>query len=255
MPAADEPQVLELRWPAIAPELEVMSFTPGRRAVTARKDAVLVPCDECPPRGRRHRSACVGDLPFQLAQAGDPDDRRVAGHPSHRLGRNRATALQPAGRRAGNPGQGVEIYLDDQLRPRAGAIGASATRMGGAAAAAQLDQGVVGPLPGRPLVILGRLQVALHGRSDGGGRLGDQLAIDPGEAVDRLANLQVAALMRPVALGQSGVGVYPVLEIFGDGNELSGIMLSAALSRLTSALRTAEAPTCSAVRAMATACW
>src|SRR5438128_10484629 len=117
MGAANERQIIELRWPAIRPEDQVMPTAPGRRPVAARKDAVIIPGYQRPARGRRDRAAGVRDFLLQLPGPGDARDGGVAGKAANRLGRNHSAPLEFAGRRPTDAGQRIDAGLDDDMQP------------------------------------------------------------------------------------------------------------------------------------------
>src|SRR5712691_10947661 len=99
-----------------------MPVAPDRWPSATRKNAVPVARLERPPGRRRNRPAGVIELVVELALARDANDCAVAGMALHRLGRDRATTLELARRRARRAGQRVEAGADDQLRPRARTI-------------------------------------------------------------------------------------------------------------------------------------
>src|SRR5438067_8588308 len=99
-----------------------MPIAPGRRPITAGKDAVLIPSHQRPAGRRRDGAARVGDFVLELSVPDDPRDSGITGESAHRLGRDRPAPLQLTGRRALEPGERVSGGLDDQLRPRPGAV-------------------------------------------------------------------------------------------------------------------------------------
>src|SRR2546430_17206232 len=103
-----------------------MPIAPIQWPGAARKNTVPVARLERPPGRRRQRPAGVIELVLQLALAGDPADRRVAGVALDGLGRHRAATLELARRCALGPGQRVEAGAGDQLRPRARAVAPAA---------------------------------------------------------------------------------------------------------------------------------
>src|SRR2546430_15066638 len=84
-----------------------MPVTPGRRPITTREDAVMIARHKCAPRRRRDRAACVGHLPIELTESGDPRDGGVTSEPANRLGRHRAAPLELTSGCALDPGQRV----------------------------------------------------------------------------------------------------------------------------------------------------
>src|SRR5207248_4529280 len=205
--AADEPEVLELRWPAVRPEFQVVGVAPGRRPVAPGKDAVPIARHHRAPHRRRGRPAGMRDLVFEFANPGDAGDRGIAPQPAYGFGRNRSTPLELAGRGAGDASEGVDARRHDQLRTRARAIaGIRTVGMATARSTSELGKCVMRALPGAALVAFARLHEGLHRRAQSGCRLGHQLALDPRQAVDRLADLEPAALIGPIALRQRRVG-------------------------------------------------
>src|SRR3989440_12606365 len=99
-----------------------MPVAPDGRPTAAFEDTMTIPRFERAPRRRGNRPGGMTELVFQLALAGDPRNRRVAGIPLHRLGGDRPTAIQLTGRRARRPRQGVDTPPDNQLRPWARSV-------------------------------------------------------------------------------------------------------------------------------------
>src|SRR5439155_25319406 len=95
-----------------------MPVAPDGRPTAAFEATMTIPRFERAPRRRGNRPGGMTEFVVQLALAGDPRNRRVAGIPLDRLGGDRPTAIQLTGRRARRPGQGVDTCPDDQLRPR-----------------------------------------------------------------------------------------------------------------------------------------
>src|SRR6266576_743640 len=122
MRPAEQRQVGQGRRAALCPPDQVMSIAPGKWSRAARKNTVPVARLERPPGRRRQRPAGVIELVLELALAGDPADRRVAGIALHGLGRHGPATLELARRRALGPGERVDAGTDDQLRPRTGAV-------------------------------------------------------------------------------------------------------------------------------------
>ena len=175
---------------------------------------------QCAARRRRDGAARVGDFPLQLAESGDPRDGGITGQPANRLGGHGATPLELSGRRAVDPGQRVDGGRDDQLGPRAATVPGNQACT---TAAADLQQGIGHPLPGGALVALRGLGIRLDRRPDDGAGVRSDLTLDPDQAAHRLADLQVAPLVRPVGFGERALGIHLVFEVLGDANELPGI--------------------------------
>src|SRR5947207_8145161 len=154
-----------------------MPVAPDDRPGASGEDAVPVACFERPPGRRREGPAGVIELVLELALAGDPADRRVAGVALHGLGRHRAAALELARRRALGPGQRVDAGTDDQLRPRAGAVALPAT------VPAEFDQRVGTALAVIARVVLDRLHERLQRRPQRGPALRIEQAVEPDQAV------------------------------------------------------------------------
>src|ERR1700756_2478518 len=102
---AEEREVVQLRFPALRPELEVMAVAPPRWPIATRKDAMPIPSHQRPARRRWDGARGMCDLVLQFPKPGDAGDRGIAGHPAHGLGRNGPSPLELARRRAANPGQ------------------------------------------------------------------------------------------------------------------------------------------------------
>src|SRR5439155_22174214 len=102
------------------------------------------------------------------------------------------------------------------VRPRPGAVRrATGSRL------AELDQPVRAALSRRALVVFPRRQVAADRVANDSPRLGIEQAVEPDDAVEGLADGQVASLVRPVRLGQSGLGIEPMFEGFGHPGDLA----------------------------------
>src|SRR5438067_13040196 len=81
-----------------------MPVAPARLPAAAGEDTMPVARFERPTRRRRYRPGGSAELIVQLAPAGDPADRGVAGIALHRLGGHRAATLEFTGWRApGSP--------------------------------------------------------------------------------------------------------------------------------------------------------
>src|SRR4029077_13746458 len=102
---ADEPEVVQRRWPAICPVHQVMAVTPGRWSVAAGKDAVMIPRDQRAARRRRNAASSMRDFMLELAKPGNAGDRRVACQPANRFPRDGAAPFQLTRRRALEAGQ------------------------------------------------------------------------------------------------------------------------------------------------------
>src|ERR1700682_1612459 len=176
MPPAQQGQVRQRRRPTLDPPDQVMPVAPVERPVAACKDTVPVASFERAPGRRRDGPGGMAELVLELALAGDPHDCRIAGIALHRRGRHRATALELARPRAGDPCQGVEAGADDKLPRGARAV------------------------------------------------LGTAQPIDPTHAALRLAQVQIAPLVRAVGLVERALGIDAVLEVLGHGDELAGGM-------------------------------
>src|SRR5438128_251518 len=83
-------------------------------------------------------------------------------------------------------------------RPRAAASALRPARATGAPA--DLDQRVVRPLAGRPLVAFNRLHEGLHPGPQHGRRLGDELALEPDPAIGCLVAPVVTPPVRSVGV-------------------------------------------------------
>src|SRR6184192_4238235 len=152
-----------------------MPVAPGDRPRASGEDAVPVARFERAPGRRRKGPAGVIELMLQLALAGDPANRAIAGIALHGLRGHRAAALELARRRALDPSQGVEARADDQLRPRSGPI-ALVPR---ATLPAEFDQGVGTALAVVAGVVLDRLHARLQGRSQRRATLDVEHAVEP----------------------------------------------------------------------------
>src|SRR4030081_2778729 len=129
-----------------------MSVAPAQRPVAAREHAMPVAGFQRPPRRGWDGPARMVELVLELAAPRDVRDRGIAGVALHGRRRDRAAALELAGRRPRDPRQGVEAGPDDQLRPRAGPVAPTASSL-----QAELDQRVVLALAVAALVVLDRL--------------------------------------------------------------------------------------------------
>jgi len=118
-----------------------------------------------------------------------------------------------------NSRQGVDARRDDELRTRT-----SAVRRRSATLSADFDQGVSASLARRPIVLFARQHEGVQRRPQGRAALGIEQAIQPDQPVHRLAQVQIAPLVRPVGLRQRAFGVDPVLKVFCDTGELAGVV-------------------------------
>jgi hypothetical protein len=158
------------------------------------------------------------ELMLELGTSGHPDDRRIASVPLHGFCGHRSTAVELTGGSAGEAGQGVNAGTDDQLRSRASTV-APAPR----STAAELDQGVGTTLPVAAVVILDRLRQPRQGRPHRRSAFGVEQPIDAHHASYRLPDVEVAALIGTVRLGQGGGGIDAVFKALDDGRELSRV--------------------------------
>ena len=100
-----------------------------------------------------------------------------------------------------------------------------------ATTAADLDERIGQSLSGASLVALRGLGVGLDRRPDDGTGVRSHLALDPDQPIHRLANLQIAPLVRPVRLDQCALRIDLVLEALGDAGELPGVHLLGGLEQ------------------------
>src|SRR5579864_5989219 len=114
---AEQAEILDRRFAAIRPELEVVSSAPGRSSVAAGEDAVPVAGDQRSSQRWWDRPAGARGLVVEFPQADHAAYGRIAGQPAHRLGRQRAAELELPGRGATQAGQRVGAGRDDELRP------------------------------------------------------------------------------------------------------------------------------------------
>src|SRR5438874_2746202 len=209
-----------------------MPVAPGRRPIATGKDAVMIAGHQCAPRRRRNRAARVADFPLELAEPGDPRDGGVTGEPANRLGRHRAAPLELTGGRALDPGQRVRGGRDDQLRSRPRAVRtADLGSLAAATAAADLHQGVGQSLSGTPIVALRGPGIGLNRGPDDGAGVWRDLALDPDQSVDRLANLQVAPPVRPVRVVPRALYIHSVLEVPSDARKLTVVHVPGGLEQ------------------------
>ena len=99
----------------------------------------------------------------------------------------------------------------------------AAVAFGAGALPGELDHRIGTALAVAAGVILDRFHEGLQRGPQGGAAFGVEQAIEPDQAVLRLAKVQIAPLVGPVGLGQRAGGVDPVLEVLGHPGELAGI--------------------------------
>ncbi len=147
------------------------------------------------------------ELVLEFGPSGHPDERRIAGVALHGFRRHRSTAIEFAGGSARNACQGVEAGMDDQLRSRARAVVPAPWLL-----TAELDQGIGATLPVAPVIILGWLYQCGERNPHGGSAFGIKQPIDAHDSTLGLADVQIAALIGAVRLGQGGRGIDAVLK-------------------------------------------
>src|SRR2546423_14791979 len=96
-----------------------MPVAPVQRPAAAVEHTMPVARLQRPADRRWNRPHGVAELVVQLAAAGDPADRAVAGITLHRLRRHRRAALELAGGGTAPSRPGIDAWPGDQLRPRA----------------------------------------------------------------------------------------------------------------------------------------
>jgi len=161
--------------------------------------------------------AGAADLLRQLPGAGDARDRRIAGQPPDRFGGNGGSPFQLAGGCASVAGQRVEACPDGQLGSRSHRVTPAP------ALVAELDERIRAPLAGRPVGAFGRRHQGVERAAQRRPAYGVQQAVEPDQAIQRLADLEVPPGMCAVRLGQGAGRVDPMLEVLGDPGELARI--------------------------------
>ena len=165
-------------------------------------------------------SARPGDLALELSGADHPGDGRVAREPARRLGRHGSTILELGRRCAGGPGEGVDAGLDDQEGPH---IGAPTSRFAAGCLFNQFHQTIGAALSQRPIVVFTRRGLPIDGPAQNRSGLAVEETVDPHQPTDRVTDVEVAALVRPIRFVQRRLLINPVFKVLGEPDQLSWI--------------------------------
>ena len=196
----------------------MMSIAPDRGPPAARPDAAPVARFERPPRRGRYGTAGLIALVFELGPAGHSYECGIARIALYGFRRHRSAGFQFAGGRARDSGQRVQAGADDQLRSRARAVARAAGPL-----AAEFDERIGTALPVAAIVILDWLHQFSQRRAHGCATLRIEQAVQPDDAVLRLSDVQVAALVSAVRLRQRARGIDAMFEVLGHRRELAGV--------------------------------
>src|SRR5256884_2105140 len=216
---------------AVGPVTQVVGAGPAGGTCAARPAAGAVAGHQGPAQGRRDQApgAAQGEGIAALVDH-DGGEAGVAGQAAGGLGVDGGAPVQVGGGAAGLVLEGGQVGDQAEVRALA-AAGAQVALV--ELAAAQLDQVVGAALGGGALVVgAGRTGDGQEGGAEDGAALGIESSVEIEDALEGLAEVEVAAAVLALVLDQGTVGVETVAEVAGDPAQVLGVEAAGGLEQL-----------------------